>query len=349
MRAICDPTNEMERGIEEDLPEIEERIQYYHIDEDRETLYEATENEDGTWTVFNQAGESQICSTEEFNKNFMVYQDTERDAIAAGDQLLGIKADRLLDSDDVAVKKTNPGDIQDLSTAMKRIQELEETLAKQQHGTIPQGTTEQKIASSAENLITGIGALGAGLFRGVGKVVETTKDKLIAWQGAQRIKELQESVDAAHDHLDTIKTDPAFKKKMIAIETGVNSKEDVRSELFKRFSSDDVEIQNSKFNLAYHGLLSEMSNLSKFDYETAQGKIDLREKTQGKAATELQQKVEGLLCREEHDVLPDANNENIRAGIENMAKQIQEFIKKLAQKFMPQQRAEEGCGETPSN
>jgi len=329
------------------------KAKYYHINEGTDTLYDATENADHTWTVFNAEGESQAFSSKQFHMNYMAYQDPEQtDILKPGDPLLGSEEGGRLNSDEEAIREVNVEDIPDLDTANATIRALQDQLTKQQglqQGLVPQSLIEQKLSTSAEKLITGLAALGAGVYKGVSKVVENTKDKLTAWQGAQRLYEVQGHLDAAHNHLDIIKTDPAFKKEMTAIETGVKSNEDVRSALFERFSSDDLEIQSSKFNLAYHGLLSEMSNLSKFDYETAQGKIDLREKTQGKAATELMQKVEGLLGREELDVLPDANDENIRINIENMVKQIQEFIKRLAQRVMPQQQEQGVIEMAPSN
>lgn len=334
-------------------PPKEINAKYYHIHEGTDTLYDATENADHTWTVFNAEGESQAFSSEEFHMNYKAYQDPEQtDILKTGDPLLGSEEGGRLDSDEEAIREVNVEDIPDLDTAKATIRALQDQLTKQQGlqpGLVPQSLIEQKLSSSAEKLITGLAALGAGVYKGVSKVVENTKDKLTAWQGAQRLYEVQGHLNAAHNHLDIIKTDPAFQKEMTAIETGVKSNEDVRSTLFERFTSDDLEIQNSKFNLAYHGLLSEMSDLSKFDYETAQDKINLREKTQGKAATELQQKVEGFLGREELDVLPDANNENIRINIENMVKQIQEFIKRLAQRVMPQQQEQGVIEMAPSN
>ena len=328
------------------LDQEDDQKLYYHIDEGTTSLYHATENPDGTWTVSNGEGESMEFSAEDFHTNFMEYHEPGDDeSLEMGALSTGF--DSTVIPDPEGGEQIDLENIRDLDTAKAAIHQLL-AMHQQNQSTVPVGTSEQRIQSAAERLITGLAALGTGVFKGVGQVVGDTVNRLNAWQGQQRLLEMETRLNAAKDHLDTIKSDPDFLKEIQTIETGVKSDEDVRAAFYERFISDEPQMHDSDLNRAYHGLMTEMKSLSDFDFGSAVKKIDLRDDHQRNLAAKVDQGLTDLLDRDELNVLPDANNEELRKSIEEMVKRVRDFFRGLIQRITNSSQAQDSSGMDPA-
>lgn len=306
-----------------------EGIKCFHT-ADENTLYDAFKNDDGSYTLFSKEGEDLALSAEEFETDWKLYQEPEQAAKIEPD----IPQDPELD--------INPDEIDDPDQLKVLLSSLQERLREEQargqanepQVAVPQGgLPEHRVANAAETLINGLYDLGAGTFRGLGSILNRAKSSIENWQGRQRIQELHDRMDTAIHHLNTIAANPDFKKQMAAIESGVKTNEDVRNDLFERFTSKKTDTQSSELNLAYHNLLSQMSKINQLDYKLAEDSVDLSDEVQSDLFVNLKKKVDDFKEREELKILPNENNETLMENIKEMTEQIKQFFIRVVQKF----------------
>ncbi len=320
-----------------DTPDTE-LMKVYHIEDGPDQVYEAKENEDGSFTVYSENGDKDYPA-EQFNIQFLQY--TEPSSATQVHMDLDRDLDDAIETGP-SEERTPIEQFDDLDEAQKEIIRLRNKLDQQNitppgHGTTP----EHRVANAAESLINGLANLSLSTAKGIGTVLKKTASSINAWQAKQEIQNLQDHVDAVHSHLDAIKEDPDYIKEMMAIDTGVKSKEDVRQTLYDRFTSEDSAIQGSDLNKSYLRFMNDMHQIHNYDFAAAEEKIDLTDKKQDLLLTKLRNDLARIPDREEMDILPNSSNEDLKEAAQQMIEKLKEFFQNLVTKLAASSQAHE--------